>query len=212
MAVEVGPFAEAEGAEEVVAAGAVELAVAEFVFELVVEIPELEERQEVGAGVGEGGVFFVGGLLLFDGADAGVLGFEGSGDDEDFAEAVFAVGFEEHAGDADIDGEFGEAAAKLGELVAVVDGVEFVEGSVAVTDGGGFGRLDEGELVDAPELEGVHAEDDGGEVGAEDFGGGEGVALVEVVFGVEADAGAGAEPAAAAFALVGGGLADGFDG
>ena len=72
-------------------------------------------------------------------------------------------------------------------------------------------RLDEREAGDVAEPEAGHLEDDAGEVGAQDLGLGELRAPLEVLLGVETDGDAGLEPAAAARALVGRGLADRLD-
>jgi len=99
-----------------------------------------------------------------------------------------------------------------GEFQFFVDGSEFQQGLVAVCDEAGVGFFQEGEVFDFAEGEGFHLEDDGCEVGAEDFGFSECGASEKVVCGIEADADAGGDAAAAAHALVGGGLGDGLDG
>ena len=93
-----------------------------------------------------------------------------------------------------------------------VDGAELLEQQDAVLDGPGVGRLDEREGRDVPEAEGRHLEDDRGQVGAEDLGLGELGPPREVLLGVEPDAGAGGDPAAAPGPLVRRCLRDGLDG
>ena len=71
-------------------------------------------------------------------------------------------------------------------------------------------RIDEGEGGDIAQFEDEHLQDDGSEVGAQDFRLGVGGALRVVFFAVEADADAGGDAATASGALVGGGLRDGL--
>lgn len=59
---------------------------------------------------------------------------------------------------------------------------------VTGADGGADGRIDEGEVLDLAELEGFHAQDDLGEVGALDFRHGELVPLLKILLRVKADA------------------------
>lgn len=209
--VDVVPLAHAGVGEETLLAGAAELVRRELFGLLVVPGPELEVGEEVGVLVAEFGVGGVGGLLLVERAFAGVLHAEGGGDNEEFLFDAFALAGDDHARDARVDRETGELLAERGELEFLSDGAEFKEGLVAVGDEAGVGGLEEGEFFDGAETEGLHLEDDGGEVGAEDFGLGEDRAAGEVFLGVEADADAGGDAAAAAHALVGGCLRDGLD-
>ena len=91
------------------------------------------------------------------------------------------------------------------------DGTELEQFAESFADHGGLGRVEEGELLDVAKAEVEHREDHAREGGTQDFGRRVGVAGVEILFGVETDAGAGAETSAASGALSGGGLRDGFD-
>ena len=71
--------------------------------------------------------------------------------------------------------------------------------------------FEERECRHVAEFQRCHAQDDGGQVAADDFGIGEWAALVEIVFGVQADAHACGDASAAAGALAGGGLGYFFD-
>ena len=82
----------------------------------------------------------------------------------------------------------------------------------AVGDGAGVGRLDEREGRHVTESERGHLEDDRRQVGPQDLRLGERGPAVEVLLGVEADAGAGCDAAAAAGPLVGRRLRDRLDG
>ena len=72
-------------------------------------------------------------------------------------------------------------------------------------------RVHKGEGGDVAQFEDEHLQDDGGEVGAQNFRLGVGGALRVVFFAVKADADAGGDAAASTGALVGGGLRDGLN-
>ena len=122
---------------------------------------------------------------------------------------------EEHARETGFHGDLREFASGIRECGAafggVFDGAELEQFAETFADHGGFGRVDEGELLDVAEAEVEHREDHAGEGGTQNLGRRVGVAGVEILFGVEADASAGAETSATSRALSGGGLRDGFD-
>lgn len=97
LAVDVLPFAEAGVGEEVLFAVFAELAAGEFAGVVEEPTPEVEVGDEVGVFVLEFFVGFVGLFLFVVRTFAGVLNGEGGGDDEDFFEAGFVVGGEDHA-------------------------------------------------------------------------------------------------------------------
>ena len=100
-------------------------------------------------------------------------------------------------------------AAGLG---ADLQGAELLEQLHTGLDVALVGRVHEREPTDVAEPERGHLQDDRGQVGAQDLGVGELRAGLEVLLGVEPDADARLDTAAAALALVGGGLADRLDG
>ena len=85
----------------------------------------------------------------------------------------------------------------------VFDGSELQELAQALSHHRGLGRVDEGEPFDVAELEVEHREDDAGKRRPEDFRRRVGVACVEVLLGVEADACSWTEASAPAHALAG---------
>ena len=80
---------------------------------------------------------------------------------------------------------------------------ELVEQHVAVADRAAVGWLDERKGGNVAKAEVGHLQDDRGQAGAQDLGFGEGRAIGETFFVVEADADARSDPAATAGALVG---------
>ena len=177
----------------------------------------MPQGQEVGAGLGEAGVGLVGRAPLLGRALAGVLDGQGGGDDQHLAQAAVAVGLEDHAAEAGVDGQPGQALAVAGQpahaaVVVELDGAELVQEAHAVGHGPAVGRVEEGEAGHVAEAEGGQLEDDRGQVGAEDLGLGERRAGVVVGLVVEADADAGGDAPAAAGPLGGRGLRDRLDG
>jgi len=98
---------------------------------------------------------------------ARVLHGEGGSDDEDFAEAAFGIGRENHAADARIDGqgrrEFGAERCQVVTQAAALHGADLEERVVAVPHVARVGRLHERELFDLSEAERLHLQDDAGE-------------------------------------------------
>ena len=118
---------------------------------------------------------------------------------------------DQHAREARLQRDARELAPDVGEPVAALDRAELQELLQAFAHHHGLGRIDEGEVVDRAEAQVEHREDDARERGAQDFGRGVGLARAEVLFGIEADARAGAEASAAARALARRGLRDRLD-
>jgi len=116
LRVDVAPLAHARVAEKVVAAEAAEFGLGEIFELVVVGLPDIEEREEVGVGVAEAAVGGVGLRLFVEGAFARILNRKTGGDDEDLAERALVAGLENHAADGGIDGEAGEFAADRGEV------------------------------------------------------------------------------------------------
>ena len=156
-------------------------------------------------------------LLLELGRPLAHVGHGQAGDqDEDGGKRVAAGPLDQHPAELGVDRHPGEHPAGAGQpqlvvALARVDGAQFAEHPDAVVDVGGDGRLDEREGLDVAQARLRHQQDDGCEVGAQDLGVGELGAGLEVLLRVEPDRNAGADAAAAARALVGGGLRHGLD-
>ena len=161
------------------------------------------------------------------GAFARVLDGQGGGEHHHFLGAVAAAAFDDYAGQARVHGECRHGSADGGEGCAIAaalaglagafgERAEFAQQVHAVVDGARCGRLHEREAGDvaglADHADCDHLQDDGCEVGAQNFGVGELGARVEVFLGVEADCDAVADAAASTGALVGACLRDAFDG
>ena len=158
----------------------------------------------------------VGGRLPVEGPLAGVLDRQGGGDDHDLVETAVRFGLEDHAPEPGVERQLGQAAAErrqalLRVLLRRVEGTELLQEGDAVLDAAGVGGVDEREAGDVAEAEGGHLEDDRRQVGADDLRFGELRPGAEVGLGVEPDAHAGGDPAAAAGPLVGRRLRHRFD-
>ena len=179
--------------------------------------PELERAEEVRAGDAEGRVRLVGLLLLVDRPPPRVVAAHGGDERDRGGKRRESGGREEHAREARLDGDARELSAGLRQRDGAVfvraarDRAELEELAEPGVDHGGTRRVDEGEALDRAEAQVEHREDDAGERGAEHLGRRVGVAAVEVLLGVEADADAGAETSAPSRALARGCLRDGFD-
>ena len=118
---------------------------------------------------------------------------------------------EDHPADARIERQARELAADRRQRVLAVGRAELVEELVAVGDRPLGRRLEEREVLDAAEVERLHAQDHAGERRADDLRVGELRPRREVGLVVEADADAVGDAAAAAGALVRRRLADRLD-
>ena len=212
LAVDVGPLAHAQRGEEVGVAGLNQLAVRLLVLDfVVVPLPKFEPGEEFGFFVGELLVRRVGRALLLLRPLARVLRRKRGGDDQHFLETAFVARRDDHPRDARVEWQLGEFLADRGECPLFGDGTELLQELVTVADRLGWRRLKEGEGFDVAEAQRLHAQDDAGQRRTQDLGVGKGRPPGEVVLGVEADADAGRDPAAAPGALVGRGLRDLFD-
>ncbi len=193
LGVDVLPFADAQEVQVLLLAHPPEGARSPLLLLLADVAPEVEIREEVARLVLEAGVLLVGLGLLVGRALARILDGERGRYDHDLADTAVLVGLQDHPGQARVDGQLGQFAARLGEplarvLLRRVESVELLEQLDAVADVAVVRRVDERELLDVAEAGRGHLEDDGGEVGTEDLRVRELRAGDEVVLRVEADA------------------------
>ena len=216
LRVDVAPLAHAARRDEVVAQQLLVLArrepmLAVAAARLLEPPPQLERAEELRLLVVELRVRLVGGLLLLERPVADVLDAERAGDDQHLAQRLAMARLEDHPADARIERQARELAADRRQRVLAVGRAELVEQLVAVGDRALRRRLEEREVLDAAEVERLHAQDDAGERRADDLRVGELRSRAEVGLVVEADADAVGDAPAAAGALVRRGLADRLD-
>jgi hypothetical protein len=108
LLVNVLPFAHAHEGEEVLLAPLPQLARGKVLLLLLVLVPQVEKRAEIGVLIAESGVRLVRGVLGRHRPLARILHGQCRGDDHDLVEAPFLVGLENHAPHAWVDGQLGE--------------------------------------------------------------------------------------------------------
>ena len=169
------------------------------------ELPQRDQRQEVGALVAELEVRLVGRLLPLERALARVRHRERTRDDERLGQAAAVARRDHDAADARVERQPRELAPERRQRARVVDGRELGQQLVAVGDRARRRRLHERERGDVGKAERRHAQDDRRERRAQDLRIGEARSCGVVLLGVQAHADAVLDPAAAAGTLVGGG-------
>ena len=227
LAVDVLPLAHALEREEVPAAEAprgpgARLAAPGFLEAL----PQGEQGQKVRVRLAESGVGPVGLGRALGRTLARVRQAQRRGDDAHLAQAALPPRLDQHARQTGVERDARHQAPGLGELdpgrpapppagraVArpLGDGPELDQQPEPVGDAPGLGPVDEGELRRVAEVERDHAQDDLGQVGAQDLGGGELGPAAIVLLRVEPDAQPRGRAAAAALALIGAAARDGHD-
>ena len=132
---DVAPFGEAQERDELRAAGVDAPAVRQpLPVEPGEELPQRDQRQEVGALVAEPEVRLVGGLLLFQRPVARIGHRQRGGDDQHLGQAAALARREHHPPDAGIDRQPREIAAQRRQRARVVDGAQLLQQLVAVGD------------------------------------------------------------------------------
>ena len=143
---------------------------------------------------------------------ARVLDAESGGDDKQLAGAVLALGLEQHPAQGRVNRQAGEVVSQGRELAGFIHRPQFLQQGIAALNGGGGGRIEEGEGLDLAQPECLHPQDDFGQVGALDFGLRVKRTPAEIGLRVEADANAVAHAPASSFALVCAALGNRLDG
>jgi len=194
LSVDIAPLPHARDGKEVLAASLLELSVK--------QLPELEEGEKIRAFVGELRMAFVGGRRALERALARILHRERRGDDQQLLEAAFGARRDQHAADARVERQPGEFAAELRKLVAFIDGTELREQCIAVGDCARRRRIEEGKLLDVAQAEALCPQDYRREGRAQQLRIWECRTLLEVLFGIQANADALRNASAAPGALV----------
>ena len=212
LPVDVAPLGEAQERHELRTAGVDALAVRQpLPVESGEELPQRDQRQEVGALVAEPQMRLVGRLLLLEGPVARVRHRQRRGDDQHLGKAAALAGREHHPADPRVDRQPREIAAQRGQPARVVDGAEFLQQLVAVGDRTRARRLEKRERLDVAEVQRGHAQDHGRQRAAQDLRIGVARSRRVVVLVIEPDADAGGDATAAPRALVRRSLGDLLD-
>ena len=208
----VEPFPQPHERQKILPAGLLKLIARERVLQLVIELPELQVTEEIGLLVGELRVGRVSRLLLFEGPFARILNLQGRGDDQHLRQAALFARRQDHPPDPRIDRQTAQTSADLGQLLLLVDRAQLEERAIAVADGVGLGRIDEREIVQFAQPQGLHLQDHGGQVRPLDLRHGEAVAAQKICLAEKPHANTRPDAAATPLALLGRGLGHGLDG
>ena len=211
LPVQVAPLAQAHVGQEAVAAELSELAIGLLVLERIVEeAPQLDQPEELGALVGERGVRAVRRLGLLHRPLARIPDREPGGDDQHLGETALVPSRNDHARQAGVDRQLGEAHADRREPPLAVHRTQFGEQAVAVGDRARRRGFDEREILHLAQLERLHAQNHARQRRAQDLRVGEGGPRLVIILAVEADAHSAHHPATTTGALVGRGARDLF--
>ena len=213
LGVDVLPLAHAQVVEEIHAALAAELVRGERFLLLAEIVPQVYEGEEVGLFVVEATMLFVRRLLFVHRTLARVLNGERRGNDHRLAHAAVLLRFQHHTGQTRIHRQLAELAAQRRQLVdrrllVGGNGAELFQQTHAVLNVAFVRRFDKRERGDVPQPQRGHLQDNGRQVGAQNFRVGKLLARQEIIFGIETNTDPFRHAAAAALTLVGGSLGD----
>ena len=175
-------------------------------------------------------------LGFFHGSFPGILNAERCGDDGDLRNAPFDSGLKQNPGQPGIHRYSGHEPALFGQrissgaddggspvftafvfslslspvcVVRLTDGAKLRQQVKAIRDAAGIGLVDKRKIRDGSQLQGHHSQDDFGQVGSEDFRARKLGPGQIIFFGIEPDADAVFQAAAAPFSLIRAASADG---
>ncbi len=203
LPIDVGPFTHPVGGEKILPAGFLELVAREGLFQVMIEVPEFEDAEEVRTFVDELLMSLIRGFRLVGRSLAGVLDFQPGGDDQDFFQTIAFVGGEDHATDTRIDRQSGQFASHVRESAIPINGSQFEQRLVAVTNGIGARRIEKRKVFDGAQFQHERLQNHAGQIRAANFGSRVRVARQVVFFTVQTNADAGTQAATPSFALIG---------
>ncbi len=205
------PLLHAQVGDVVFLTAAAQLAVGQFLAPLLPAPPQLQQAEEVGLRVLPLGVLSTRGGLRVRRHLVRVLHRQSGGQHPDLLVAGRATPGEGDAGDARVQRQAPQLAAQRGQAALLIERAEVLQQAVAFRHMAAFRSVEPGKVLDIAQAKRRHLQDHAGQVGAQDFRIAERRALGEVLLRVQAQRHAGTDAAAAAGALVGGGLRDRLD-
>ena len=211
LTVRIAPLAQAQVVQEILAAPVAQRTGGQRLALLFKPAPHIDQRGKVRVHILPLRVGLIGRLLTLRRTLARVLHRHRTGHDQHFLQAAELGRFKQHAPHARVDRQARQLATQRRQLVFAVDGGQLLQQVEAVRDGFAVWRLDERERRNFPQTQVQHLQDDGRKVGTQNLGVGKFRAPVEVFFGVQPHADTRLNPPAAALALIGAGLGNGFD-
>ena len=211
LTVDVMPFRHPHIGEEIVAAILALLGFGQMPLLFLEVLPELQQRDEIGLFVLEAGMLLVGMGGLVDGPFARIGHAQRGHDDGDFGQAMLVGAGQQHAPQPGVDRQLAQLAAQFGQVIPLIQRVDLLQGAQPVPDQTRVGRLDKRKAADVAQLQRVHLQDDGSEIGAKDFRIGKLGAIDEILLGIQANGDTRPDTSATAGALVGAGPGDFFN-
>ncbi len=212
LRVHIAPFGQAQERNEPRAARVHALAVRQrFLRRTVEELPERDQRQEIGTLVAKLQVRLIGRLLPLQRTLARIGHGQCARDHESFGQAAVVARGEYDASDPRVERQLRELASARRERAIRVDGLQLLQQLVTVGDRPRQRRIEERKRRDIAQRERRHPQDHCGKRAAQDFGIRMHRTRVEIRFVVEPDANAVLHAPAATGALVRRCLRDLFD-
>ncbi|CCJ85820.1 putative periplasmic protein kinase ArgK and related GTPases of G3E family [Cronobacter dublinensis 582] len=213
LGVDILPLAHAQIVKVIGAAQTAELVRGERLLLLAEVVPQVHERQEIGLFIVEAAVFFIGRLLFIQRALARILNRERRGNNHRLTHAAVLLRLQHHARQTRVHRQLRKLTAQRRELIdrrlrVRGNGPELFQQAYAILNIALVRRFDKRERRDIAQTQRGHLQNNGRQVGAQDFRVGKFRAREEVVFGIQPDTDAFRDAAAAPFTLVGGGLGD----
>ena len=151
--------------KEVLLAREFQFAAGEVFFELMKEIPNVEQRKKVGFFIGELFMRSIGGPLSFDRSHSRILNFQRRGDNQNLRQTVLIIGCENHASNSGVYRKPSQSPAHWSQPPVIVDRAKLKQRFESVPNRFRSGRIKERELVDLAELERQCLENDRSQIG-----------------------------------------------
>src|SRR6201999_168159 len=212
LAVQVLPLTDPQGVQVLALAHPAEGRRRQLALLFAQVVPQMQDGQEVRAGLGEPRVLGVRRLPGISRALPYVLHRQCGGDDQYLADAAVPARLDDHAADPRVDRQVGQLTADLAQPPPVVAGParrvgpELLQQPDAVGHVALIRRVDKREVGHLAQVQGGHTQYDRGQVGAQDLRVGEPRPRLEVLLAVQPDTDAVRGAPAPALALVGRGL------
>ena len=131
--------------------------------------------------------------------------------DGDLGQAMLVGASQQHAPQPGVDRQLAQLAAQFGQVIPLIQRVDLLQGAQPIPDQARIGRFDKRKAANVAQLQRVHLQDDGSEIGAHDFRVGKLGPIDEVLLGIQANGDTRPDTSATAGALVGAGPGDFFN-
>ena len=117
---------------------------------LMIRLPEVQKREEIGTRMIKLGMSLAGFLKTFERIFAGILNAESGGDDKDFPKRTFPLGLEDHPANRRIDRELSELTTDFGQPMFDIQGTQLFQQLVSATNRFRRWRFEERKCFDLP--------------------------------------------------------------